>query len=102
LAGERKNLLKQSRALSIISGNMKTGLFERIRNAFRREPVLHPLDRHLARRWIKQRLVAVFPQLRNNPAELERAYRNLGMDAQPGQEEGDADTVFVLNAPEQN
>ena len=81
---------------------MTTGLFQRIRAVFRREPELHPVDRHLARRWIKQRLVAVFPQLRNNPAELERAYRNLGMDVQPGQEEGDADTVFVLSAPKQN
>ncbi len=80
---------------------MKTGMFERIRNAFRREPVLHPVDRQLARRWIKQRLVAVFPHLRNNPRELELAYRNLGMDPQPGQDEGDADTVFVLSAPEE-
>lgn len=80
---------------------MKTGVFERIRNAFRREPVLHPVDRQLARRWIKQRLVTVFPHLRNNPRELELAYRNLGMDPQPGQEEGDADTVFVLSAPEE-
>lgn len=81
---------------------MKTGMFQRIRNAFRREPVLHPVDRQLARRWIKQRLVVVFPQLRNNPEALERAYRNLGLDPQPGQEEGDADTVFVLTAPERN
>jgi hypothetical protein len=81
---------------------MKTGFFQRIRDAFRREPKLHPVDRQLARRWIKQRLIAVFPQLRNNPQELERAYRNLGMDAQPGHEEGDADTIFVLSAPEQH
>lgn len=81
---------------------MKKGLFHRIKAAFRREPALHPVDRQLARRWIKQRLVAVFPELRNNPRELELAYRNLGMEPQPGQEEGDAETVFVLNAPEQN
>lgn len=81
---------------------MKKGLFQRIRAAFRREPELHPVDRQLARRWIKQRLVAVFPELRNNPVELERAYRNLGMDPQPGQEEGDAETVFVLTAPEES
>lgn len=79
-------------------GNMKTGLFQRIREAFRREPQLHPVDHQLARRWIKQRLLVVFPHLRNNPRELERAYCNLGMDPQ----EGDADTVFVLTAPEQN
>ncbi len=81
---------------------MKKGLFQRIKAAFRREPELHPVDRQMARRWIKQRLVAVFPELRNNPRELELAYRNLGMEPQPGQEEGDAETVFVLNAPEQS
>lgn len=81
---------------------MQNGLFQRIKASFRREPTLHPLDRQLARRWIKQRLVAVFPELRNNPRELERAYRNLGLDPQPGQEEGDAETVFVLSAPEQD
>jgi hypothetical protein len=81
---------------------MKKGFFQRIREAFRREPILHPVDRQLARRWIKSRLVAVFPELRNNPAALERAYQNLGMDVEPGQEEGDAETVFVLSAPEQS
>lgn len=80
---------------------MPTGLFRRIRDAFRREPKLHPLDQRLAKRWIKQRLLAVFPGLRNNPVALERAYRSLTLEPQPGQEEGDADTVFVLHVPEQ-
>jgi hypothetical protein len=80
---------------------MKLGFFTRIKTAFRKQPPLHPIEQQLAKRWIKQRLVAVFPQLRNNPRALERAYQNLGMDVQPGQEEGDAEAVFVLNAPEQ-
>lgn len=80
---------------------MKSGILQRIREAFRREPEVHPLDQQLARRWIKQRLVAVFPQLRNNPSALENAYRSLGMEPRPGFEEGDGDTVFVLNAPDQ-
>ena len=71
-----------------------------MRAAFRREPRLHPVDQQLARKWIKQRLVAVFPELRNNPRALELAYQNLGMDVQPGHEEGDAEAVFVLHAPE--
>lgn len=81
---------------------MSLGLFQRIKGAFRRDSKLHPIDGQLARRWTKQRLVAVFPQLRNNPRELELAYRSLGMEPQPGQEEGDADTVFVLTAPEES
>ena len=81
---------------------MNLGLFQRIKDAFRREPALHPIDGQLARRWTKQRLVAVFPHLRNNPRELEQAYNSLGMEPQPGQEEGDADTIFVLSAPEES
>jgi hypothetical protein len=81
---------------------MNKGFFQRIREAFTREPKLHPVDRKMARHWIKQRLLVVFPELRNNPRELERAYQSLGMEVQPGQEEGDAEAVFVLHAPEQN
>jgi hypothetical protein len=83
-------------------GNMKKGFFQRISKMFRGEPALHPVDHQMARRWIKQRLVAVFPELRNNPRELEIAYQNLGMDPQPGQEPGDNETIFVLNSPSQN
>jgi len=79
---------------------MKTGFFQRIRGAFRREPQLHPVDRQMAKKWIKERLVAVFPLLRNNPRALERAYQDLGMDVEPGHDEGDAEAVFVLNAPD--
>ena len=54
----------------------------------------------MAKRWIKQRLVVVYPELRNNPAALERAYRSLGLEPRPGQEEGDGDTVFEMNIPD--
>lgn len=78
----------------------KTGLFQRIKEAFRREPELHPVDRQLAKRWIKQRLLVVFPELRNNPSALERAYQSLSLEPRPGDEVGDAETVFVLNLPD--
>ncbi len=78
---------------------MKSGIFELIKRAFRHEPPLHPVDRQMARRWIKQRLLVVFPELRNNPAELERAYRSLGMEPREGQELGDADAVFEVKLP---
>ena len=78
----------------------KTGLFQRIKEAFRREPRLHPVDHQLAKRWIKQRLLVVFPELRNNPRALERAYQTLSLEPREGEEEGDAETIFVLSAPE--
>ncbi len=76
------------------------GLFQRIKEAFSREPRLHPVDSQLAKRWIKQRLLVVFPELRNNPRALERAYRSLNLEPRAGDEEGDAETVFVLSVPD--
>ena len=78
---------------------MKSGLFELIRSTFRREPPLHPIDRKMAKRWIKQRLLVVYPELKNNPRALEEAYRSLSLDPRPGQEEGEAETVFEMTIP---
>jgi hypothetical protein len=81
---------------------MKKGLFEAIKRAFTREPKLHPVEAGLAKRWIKQRLLVVFPELRNNPRALERAYRSLGLSPRPGTEEGELETVFEMSLPERN
>ena len=79
---------------------MKTkGLFQIFKKAFCSEPVLHPIEQKMAKRWIKQRLVAVFPELKNDPAELESAYRALSLEPRPGTEEGDGETVFEMSAP---
>jgi len=78
---------------------MSAGLFQRIRAAFRPEPALHPIDRQLAKRWIKQRLLVVFPELRNNPRALEGAYRALSLEPRAGHEEGEAETVFEMTIP---
>ena len=78
---------------------MKLGFLQRIKRAFSSEPELHPVDRGLARRWIKQRLVAVFPELRNNPQALDRAYQTLSLEPRPGQGPDEAKTVFELTIP---
>ena len=78
---------------------MKTkGLFQLFKKAFRSEPPLHPIERKMAKRWIKQRLVSVFPELRNDPAALENAYQSLSLDPRPGTDEGDGETVFEMSA----
>jgi hypothetical protein len=87
---------KQSGTFDVNHRNMKSGLFSLIKRAFGREPALHPVEHGMARRWIKQRLIAVFPELRNNPAALERAYRTLGLEPRPGQGGDEAETVFEL------
>jgi hypothetical protein len=78
---------------------MQSRLLQFIKRAFTREPELHPVERGMARQWIKQRLVVVFPELRNNPKALERAYRTLSLEPRNGSEAGDSDTVFELSAP---
>lgn len=81
---------------------MQTGLFSLIKRAFRSQPAIHPVEHGMARRWIKQRLVAVFPELRNNPAALERAYQTLSLEPRPGQGADEAGTVFELRMPGQS
>lgn len=76
-----------------------TGLFQLIKRAFCAEPPLHPIEQKMAKRWIKQRLVSVFPELRKDAAALERAYQSLSLDPRPGTDEGDGETVFEMSAP---
>ena len=78
---------------------MNTGFFQLIKKAFGIEPKLHPIDHQIAKRWTKQRLLVVFPELRNNPDALERAYRSLDLTARAGDEEGETGTVFEVTAP---
>ena len=76
---------------------MKSGLLQFIKRAFTTQPALHPVEQGMARQWIKQRLIAVFPELRNNPKALERAYQTLSLEPQAGSQSGE--TVFELSAP---
>jgi hypothetical protein len=58
-------------------------------------PVIHPVDRGHARRWIKQRLLTVFPELRNDPRALEAAYQSLSLEPKAGGP-GELETVFEI------
>lgn len=61
------------------------------RRALGLSPKIHPVDRGLARHWTKQRLAAVFPELRDDARGLEAAYRAL--DLRPRPSETDPGTV---------
>lgn len=78
---------------------MQTGLFSLIKRAFRSQPAIHPVEHGMARRWTKQRLIAVFPELRNNPAELERAYQTLDLEPRAGRGGDEAEIVFEMKIP---
>ena len=47
---------------------------------------------------MKERLKRIFPQFRNNPDELERAYQELGLEAHEGAGKG-ACTVYEITLP---
>jgi hypothetical protein len=78
---------------------MKNGLLKLLKRAFRSQPV-HPVESGMAKRWVKQRLLANYPELRNNPAALERAYRTLNLEARAGDGADEPNTVFEITLPE--
>lgn len=78
---------------------MSSSLVQLIKRAFGHEPAIHPIDRQMAKRWIKQRLAAVYPELRNNPAALERAYQELSLEPRAGTHPGEPEAVFEVQLP---
>lgn len=77
---------------------MKSGFLEFVRNSLRSEEPMHPLDQRIAKRWVKERLKRLFPQFRNDPDALERAYQELGLEAHEGAGKG-AGTVYEITLP---
>jgi hypothetical protein len=58
-------------------------LYQFFQRALGLAPKIHPVDRGLARHWTKQRLAAVFPELRGDARRLEAAYRALDLEPKP-------------------
>jgi hypothetical protein len=73
-------------------------IFEFLRSKLEGEPALHPMDRRIAKRWVKERLKRIYPDLRIDPAALEQAYQELGMEPRVGTGKGGA-TVFEIQLP---
>jgi len=73
-------------------------IFEFLRNKLKGEPALHPLDRRMAKRWVKERLQRLYPELRLDPRALEQAYQELGIEPREGAGKGGA-TVFEVTLP---
>lgn len=77
---------------------MKT-IFEYLRQHLGGEPPLNPLDRKMAKRWVKERLKRMYPELRLDPVALERAYQELSLEPIEGSGKGGA-TLFEIHVPE--
>ena len=58
-------------------------------------PQVHPVDSGFARRWTKQRLASVYPELRGDPHGLEAAYRALDIEPRLS-ETNPAELVFEI------
>ena len=77
---------------------MKSSFLEFVRNSLRSEEPTHPLDQRIAKRWVKERLKRLFPQFRNDPDALEKAYQELGLEVHEGAGKG-AGTVYEITLP---
>jgi len=77
---------------------MKIGFWEFLRQSLQGEQPMHPVERQMAKRWVKERLKRLFPELRSNPAELEKAYNQLGLEVREGSGRGGG-TVYEVTLP---
>lgn len=73
-------------------------IFDFLRSKLHGEPPLHPMDRRIAKRWVKERLKRLYPELRLDPKALEQAYQDLGIEPHEGSGKGGA-TVFEITLP---
>lgn len=77
---------------------MKLSFLEFLRQSLQGEEPLHPLEQKIAKRWVKERLKKIYPELRNDPDQLERAYQELGIEPYEGAGKG-ACTVYEITLP---
>jgi hypothetical protein len=77
---------------------MKVSFFEFLRQSLQGEEPIHPLERKLAKRWVKERLKKIYTELRNDPDALERAYQELGIEQHERAGKG-ACTVYEITLP---
>jgi hypothetical protein len=77
---------------------MKIGFWEFLRASLQGEEPVNPVERRMAKRWVKERLKRLYPELRTNPEELENAYKQLGLEVHEGAGRG-AGTVYEVRLP---
>jgi len=74
-------------------------IFDFLRRQIAGEPKLHPAEKQIAKRWVKERLKLVYPELRNDPKALEKAYQELSLQPREGAGEG-GETEFEVVLPD--
>ncbi|HRJ73651.1 MAG TPA: hypothetical protein PLS03_15620 [Terrimicrobiaceae bacterium] len=71
-------------------------IFEFLRSKLNGEPEVNAVDAMMAKRWVKQRLKEMYPELRADPRALEEAYQSLNLEPRPGLGKGGAMMFEVL------
>ncbi len=77
---------------------MKLSFLDFLKQGLQGEESIHPLEQQMAKRWVKQRLQRLFPELRDDPVALERAYQELGIEQHEGSGKGGT-TVYEITLP---
>ena len=62
------------------------------------DPPLRPIERQMAKRWVKERLKTLYPELRSDPRALEEAYQALSLEPREGTGKGGG-TIFEVILP---
>jgi hypothetical protein len=73
-------------------------IVEFFRSRLQGAPAVTPVERTLAKRWVKERLKRMFPELRHDPRALEEAYQNLSLEPVEGAGKG-GETLFEVVLP---
>jgi len=73
-------------------------IFEFIKSRLQGEEPLRPLERVLAKRWVKERLKSMYPELRQDPRALEAMYQSLSLEPREGSGKGGA-VLFEIVLP---
>ena len=78
---------------------MTRAIFDFLRTRMQGATPIGPVERNMAKRYVKERLKKLYPALRLDPAALERAYQELGLEPHAGCGEGGT-TVYEIVLPE--
>lgn len=77
---------------------MAIAIIEFLRERFQGIAPLQPVERAMAKKWVKDRLKTMYPELRNDPRALEELYRSLSLEPRPGLGKG-GETMFEVVLP---
>lgn len=77
---------------------MSSAIIEFFRSKFSAPPPIAPIERMMAKRWVKERLKTMYPELKNDPKALEEVYQSLSLEPRPGLGKG-GEMMFEVVLP---